>query len=295
MKQYTVLTFIGILLVGITENSFSWDSTASKYYPLAVGNQWSYHRIDRTGFNCIQYTNEYDYLVTVVSDTLMPNGKRYFRLQGPTVTFERVDSVSMNIYRYSSGGECITDSLLARINNNFNSCRQFNNTGQFQVLDTNSISFLNVSRKTKAIRGNLLIGHQYTLMYGMGLYRESACENGGAIITLNGCIINGVQYGALLGIENSERIFPNKFSLSQNYPNPFNPTTHFGFWIAESGLVRLTVYDVLGKEVQTMVNEELLPGSYETDWNASAYPSGIYYYKLESGSYSETKKMVLIK
>ncbi|HWA06161.1 MAG TPA: T9SS type A sorting domain-containing protein, partial [Ignavibacteria bacterium] len=90
---------------------------------------------------------------------------------------------------------------------------------------------------------------------------------------------------------------PEKFSLSQNYPNPFNPVTKIKFDISGTSLAQtfLYVYDVLGHEIAVLVNQQLQPGSYEADWDASAYPSGVYYYKLESGDFTETKKMVLIK
>ncbi|MBK9331689.1 MAG: T9SS type A sorting domain-containing protein [Ignavibacteria bacterium] len=86
-----------------------------------------------------------------------------------------------------------------------------------------------------------------------------------------------------------------KFSLSQNYPNPFNPITHLGFGILEFGLVSLRVYDALGKDVAVLVNEKLSPGIYETEFDGSNYPSGIYYYKLEAGEFSEVRKMILLR
>ena len=88
---------------------------------------------------------------------------------------------------------------------------------------------------------------------------------------------------------------PGRYSLSQNYPNPFNPTTHFEFRIADFGLVRLTVFDAIGREIEALVNQQLQPGTYEVSWDASAYPSGVYYYRLEAGSFTHTNKMVLIK
>lgn len=88
---------------------------------------------------------------------------------------------------------------------------------------------------------------------------------------------------------------PVAFSLFQNYPNPFNPTTDFRFQILDFGFVKLAVYDVLGREVATLVNEELHPGAYQVSWNATGAPSGVYYYRLKAGSYSEMKKMVLLK
>jgi photosystem II stability/assembly factor-like uncharacterized protein len=88
---------------------------------------------------------------------------------------------------------------------------------------------------------------------------------------------------------------PQAFALFQNYPNPFNPKTDFGFRIVDFGLVTLKVYDVLGREVATIVNEVLPPGHYSRTWDASGAASGIYLYKMRAGSFSETKKMMLIR
>ena len=86
-----------------------------------------------------------------------------------------------------------------------------------------------------------------------------------------------------------------QFSLNQNYPNPFNPTTNIKFTILNSVLVKLTVFDIMGREVQTLVNESLNSGTYETTFDASQFASGIYYYKLSTPVFSETKKMTLQK
>ncbi len=94
---------------------------------------------------------------------------------------------------------------------------------------------------------------------------------------------------------------PKSFVLRQNYPNPFNPVTTIKFEVplnkgGDRGLsVKLLVYDILGKEAATLLNEQLQPGSYSVDWDASNFPSGVYFYKLEAGDFSQTKKMVLIK
>jgi hypothetical protein len=92
-----------------------------------------------------------------------------------------------------------------------------------------------------------------------------------------------------------DKILPNGFSLSQNFPNPFNPTTSIKYLISSNSRVSLKVYDVLGNEVATLVDEFKSVGSYETDFNASSLSSGIYFYKLQAGSFSETKKMILLK
>jgi hypothetical protein len=207
-------------------NSSAWDSTAAKYYPLAVGNVWSYHRINTIGTGCIMVVSQYDYLSSVISDTILPNGKKYFKIsEGSFFRYERIDSNSMNVYRYNSGGECLVDSLLARKNNIYFSCRSGSDC-EHLFQDTTSETFAGQSRKVRLIRGCQLIGQVYKLMYGIGLYYESACEYSGARISLNGCIINGVQYGTIIGYENPSIPYPLYFQLFQNYPNPFNPSTN---------------------------------------------------------------------
>ena len=88
---------------------------------------------------------------------------------------------------------------------------------------------------------------------------------------------------------------PLQFDIQQNYPNPFNPSTTFQFSIPKSGEVSLKIYDVLGKEITTLVNSVFSPGTYTVQWNASLYSSGVYFYRLQSGIFSETKKLVLTK
>ena len=88
---------------------------------------------------------------------------------------------------------------------------------------------------------------------------------------------------------------PTDYSLSQNYPNPFNPSTIIEFKIPEVGLVTLKIYDLLGREVKILVNEEMQPGVYKIDFNASSFASGIYFYTLNAGEFISTKKMVLLK
>jgi len=104
----------------------------------------------------------------------------------------------------------------------------------------------------------------------------------------------------IVHVKNDEDIVPKEFTLEQNYPNPFNPTTTISYSIPivetqNFTSVQLKVYDVLGKEVSTLVNEEKSVGSYEVNFNANNLASGIYYYNLTAGVFSETKKMLLLK
>lgn len=94
--------------------------------------------------------------------------------------------------------------------------------------------------------------------------------------------------------EISNRI-PDRFTLAQNYPNPFNPTTKLEFQIRHRGFVTLKIYNILGNEIATLVSEELQPGTYSTTWNASGYPSGVYFSRLQSGSVVQSRKIVLLR
>ncbi len=88
---------------------------------------------------------------------------------------------------------------------------------------------------------------------------------------------------------------PGEFALMQNYPNPFNPATNFGFRIASSALVTLRIFDVLGREVTTLINNEMEQGSYEITYNAKNLSGGVYFYTLKAGSFTQTRKLVLAK
>ena len=88
---------------------------------------------------------------------------------------------------------------------------------------------------------------------------------------------------------------PNEFSLSQNSPNPFNPNTQIKYSIPKSSQVALKIFNTPGEEIEILVNEEKTAGTYEVNWNAANLPSGVYFYRLQAGSFVESKKMILLK
>lgn len=102
------------------------------------------------------------------------------------------------------------------------------------------------------------------------------------------------RYNGLTSADN-ENIQVNSFSLSQNYPNPFNPSTRINYSVAQGSRVTIRVFDILGNEIEVLVDEEKSVGNFAVNWNASAMPAGIYFYKLSAGSFTETKKMILMK
>ncbi len=152
----------------------------------------------------------------------------------------------------------------------------------------------------------LQMDHWYEFMYdgqtGVSIIQPNEItfyfvdgERGDDDITVNGYIIEpGGPAGYVTSVED-EQLFPYSFKLEQNYPNPFNPMTTIGYQLAVNSKVILKVYDILGNELATLVNEEKPAGDYEVEFNATNLSSGLYFYQLEAGEFIQTKKMILIK
>lgn len=96
-------------------------------------------------------------------------------------------------------------------------------------------------------------------------------------------------------VKNQQSNLPTSYTLYQNYPNPFNPTTIISYSVPKSSLVTIIVFDVLGREVETLVNEQKIPGNYNITFNASRLASGVYLYRMQAGSFVQTKKVILMK
>ena len=119
-------------------------------------------------------------------------------------------------------------------------------------------------------------------------------RNTGAVVDQG--LLNAIMQGAETGIPDEINLnIPNEFHLEQNYPNPFNPSTTIGYQMPENVFVNLKVYDVLGKEVKILVNEHQNAGNHSVQLNAYNLSNGMYFYKIEAGTYSDTKKLLLLK
>jgi len=123
---------------------------------------------------------------------------------------------------------------------------------------------------------------------------------------IGGCGTTGGSAGAnrpnvcfvintMINANTNTSIIPEKYSLSQNYPNPFNPVTRIKYDIPKQGFVTMKIYDVLGREVRTLVNEVKQAGNYSVEFNASELSSGVYFYRLESNDFTDIKRMILVK
>ena len=176
-----------------------------------------------------------------------------------------------------------------------------------EVSSNTGVSYTTLARLVGGASGNLVTApptmiffiptssqwgtKKYALPAGTDLIRFKAVSAYGNNLYLdNICKVNGIT-----GISNLNLEMPDKYSLSQNYPNPFNPTTKINFSVPVNSLVKLKIYDVLGKEVMTLINEQKQAGNYAAEFNGANLSSGIYFFRMEAGEFVDVKRMVLVK
>ena len=142
-------------------------------------------------------------------------------------------------------------------------------------------------------------GQQWTEQYSMINYDLKSVffidNNLGWLVGDYGSILKTTNGGVSFVEENEINEMPTDYSLTQNFPNPFNPTTKIRYSVPQSSNVIIKVFDILGNEIETLVNEEKQTGTYEIIWYAENLPSGVYFYQLKAGDFVETKKMLLLK
>jgi hypothetical protein len=177
----------------------------------------------------------------------------------------------------------LTDVITGNLKDAFLYAKNGNSFVRCAVSDANGVYHL-----TSLPSGNLKI-----IVNRLGFTGDSTNVNVTASSNIDS--INFHLNKIYLGIKQISNIVPTEYKLFQNYPNPFNPTTNIKYQIINNGFVTLKIYDMLGKEVITLVNEKQSPGIYEILWNAAQFPSGVYFYKLLTEKYSDIKRMILLK
>jgi hypothetical protein len=279
------------------------DPGQVRYYPLQVGNLWVYN-----GF--IWTYPEYEYyqfIRKINTEVVKPNQKKYFEVEefyaGSSYSmkyYERIDSVNAKIYRFDEDSvqndqEYLLDDLRAEPGDSVLSYR-FNIT-PYTVIYSADTTFYQVDTHYKTYYSESLIGYTYDLVKDFGITRVfNTFDFGSDDRTLKGAVLDGVLYGDTTITSIQDGINPaGYFSLAQNYPNPFNPVTNISFVIGHLSFVTLKVYNALGSEVETLVNEEKPGGSYTVKFDGSNLSSGVYFYKLTSGNFNATKKLILLK
>jgi len=298
------------------------------FLPLQVGNIWVY-QCTQSGQppTCGYCTKRIRVNITTTS---IINGKTYYQGQVTTIhisgscpgcnsnilnfsSYIRVDSATANVLEYSTNSGCpyrpneiLHDSLKARLYDSIRyNCQPPSQWNAYVCRDTNNIIIFGQSRQHRrySFQG-FESGGSRSYVKGIGLTSSGSivpfCNNQSQLL---GCVIGGVVYGDtgfMVGVNEISAELPESFSLFQNYPNPFNPATKIQFSIPplkgdRGRIITLIIYDILGREIQTLVNEQLQPGTYEVEWDGSSYASGVYYYTLSADEFTQTKRMVLIK
>jgi hypothetical protein len=324
MVRTIIISVVFFVLFSAIENSFAYDTTLAKYIPLRVGNMWVYYGVD--GQQAPPYHSEWliKYRITGAFDTL---GKKFYVIQdsviqiigsisGPLLPrLISIDSATMNIHGFGvfcNQGDYLIDSLRSQKNDTANIC-DYPPYNKDVLTDTSNINLFGNIFPMKYFNHMEFEGgdsRKYAKSIGI-VFDDYRCMGCQIYENLIGCCINNVLYGdttMIVGLQNISSEIPKQFSLYQNYPNPFNPGTKIKFDIKAEGKsekalqknggqanVKLIIYDALGREITTRVNEQLNPGTYEVEWDAGNSPSGVYFYKLEAKNFIQTKKMVLIK
>ncbi|MFZ4591361.1 MAG: choice-of-anchor D domain-containing protein [Ignavibacteria bacterium] len=227
-----------------------------------------------------------------VLDDLDSNGSPDFTLSGPQTVY-RIDSKTHNtLWQYSPGASYIRGvDMLSDVNGdgekdvivgmqtpgNVIVLNGATGTAMFTFSFGSTVTF----RADKVVALNSIDGNSTTEFMG-------GCRDGKLI-----CFSGGQNVPIGIGVISTE--VPGTFELQQNYPNPFNPTTNIRFAVPHNELVAIKVYDVLGKEVATLLNENKQAGTYEVNFNASSLSSGVYFYKMSAGKFSSIKRMVVVK
>lgn len=267
------------------------------YFPLHIGNKWFYKETSYWG-NPVGIQDIWE----LKKDTLF-NGKKYYIIEICKKYTENPDSfktVGKILFRKSA------DTLYGHSDMDF-----FNpplNDEGF-ICDTNSVLTDSLSMWGQKYKswyfGRDFAHHIISDSLGFSFYNSNTWKWQYSTYIV-GCIIDGKITGEILtdyivGVDKDTEL-PNRYFLSQNYPNPFNPSTTIKYSIpivvtqhGASPIVLLKIYDVLGREIATLVNEEKAPGNYEIVFNGANLPSGVYFYKMSCSNFSEIKKLVLMK
>jgi len=238
----------------------------------------------------------------------VPNYEDIFKLDIKATDQTTGESFTIeNVNRFSTAGPVVIDSLIITYNpfpRTYTVKAAITNKGQSATVEGLYIAMSTEDSSVTYINGSLSIA---SLAPGETVFPSSSFTvrvdtsifSGEFLFNFN-IKSDGWSYWKdtvsyiVTGVED-EMTLPEEFSLSQNYPNPFNPSTTIKYGVKERSFVELRVYDILGREVVSLINEEKDAGYYENNFNASKLSSGVYFYQLKAGTFVETKKMLLLK
>ena len=289
------LRFVGITILLAMPIS---RPAAQNVFPLAVGNTWHYEitYFNRTPFVVLPYT------IRIVRDTVMPNGKVYYVLDSLDMFYERfVRADSSHVYYWDRSGPNAT--WVDQIAFNLRAVAGEEDTvrlGDFFSCQSGKITADTIFGKPESIRTYSFRGLVFggvTVANGFGYLTYEYSGDYGDVQyfwDLVGCVISDTVYGRLTALHRDSRL-PGGAALFQNYPNPFNPSTTIRYGLPERTHVTLTVFNTLGQQVATLVNDTQDAGYHQVQFDGSGLASGMYFYRLRAGEYVAVRRLLILR
>jgi hypothetical protein len=275
-----------------------------EYFPMHVGDEWKYAEFTydfMTGD-----TSEILGIVhyKIVGDTIRENGEKYFIFQrhfeenGP-LEFYRIDTTGMKVYRYAgSSSRCDNYEidmyyLQVQPDSQWIDCSGQNHLIEFDTSLVNEFNFTSPKIIDFPFWGIYLA---YTLTKGLGLtVLEIGSIGQTSFEYLVYAKIDDKIYESITSLKIPRSLNSTYFHLNQNYPNPFNSETFINFSIPKPGFISLKIFDIAGREVETLIEDHMLSGNHKVKWNANNRSSGVYFYKLHFEDIIKTRKLLLVK
>lgn len=304
-KMHFLNNTTGIIVGSVLRNIGSYSSQEGSIYRTTnSGVNWDYMSNSYVLYYVdISFINENTGWIVGTSGGIIKTtnaGANWIGQTGPfsSVNYQYVSAADSNTVYVTGYGNGL-NTLLAKSTNG-----GFNWTGSLVSMDKNIRKIDFVNRNTGWASGEK--GLLYATTNGgtdwfyqptptnEHLYVNFLDEHTGWLVGNSGVILKTTS-GIVSGIKVIPAVTPSSHMLYQNYPNPFNPVTKIRFQVSESGNVIIKVFDITGKEISTLINDRLQPGTYETTFDGSKLSSGIYFYSINTGDFSQTKKMVLIR
>ncbi|MGK9369064.1 T9SS type A sorting domain-containing protein [Melioribacter sp. Ez-97] len=263
----------------------------SDFYPLHIGNKWKYIHLSYEA-GTIPDTS---YIIKeVVGDTLMPNGIKYFIVKEDNrIHYERYDTLTNEIKYYQNGGCGGIDDTKYKLVYNRDSVIVWKQCDVAPCFITYDDTTYGVDSALIVLDMDYLVTTHTEFRKNLGIYLQTASEIGYYVTALQGAVINGNRWGVITSVEDDEII--TKFNLYQNFPNPFNPVTKIIYSVYEKALVTIKIYDILGNELSTLVDDIKYPGEYTIEFDGGNLSSGVYLCKMSANNFIATRKLLLIK
>ena len=288
-KKYLIIALFTILFIHPIQ------TLAQNWFPMEVGNRWDFIKTTYThGGNWSTDTVS----IEIVSETNFGQDKNYFVFSPFSIfshKYIRLERDSLYSYNIEDSTECLLLAFNQDIGSFYSGSCHWDSIFYSNKTNWNYFGLLD----SQQVHNASWFSYEISKKFGF----VSSDYSGGIFevwYNVSGCIISGITYGELLVSVETSEVIVNRYILYQNYPNPFNPSTKIKFTVpsVETGhapSLQLIIYDVLGKEIVTLVNEEKPAGSYEVEFNGNNLSSGVYFYQLRAGSFIQTKKMILMK